>query len=172
MKNTFYPVSLLFCFGYSFFTTSCKKDNSGQAGYNHTDAVHNTLSETVILVQGGRGVTATGKDTTFFSLDSIRIKPDSTYANTYFVCTKGCPILYEDMLPATPGLIKMIIGGKEKIDTACNFMISVDPVKTYDCTADPKNYFNETDWQEAKNNKGNIIRREYAIDQADLDEAK
>lgn len=172
MKNTFLFLTCMNVLLLGICLPGCKKDNNGQNDYDHTDAVYNTLNETVILVQGGSVLTADGKDTTVFSQDSVRIKPDSTYINTYFVCTKGCRVAYEDMFPVTPGLMKMIIGNKEKIDTACGFLISKDPVKTYDCTAGPKNYFNESDWKETKDNKGNITRREYTIDQTDLEEAK
>jgi len=171
MKNTFYSIFFVCGLGYLYFLCGCKKDNSGQGGYNHTDAIHNTLEQTVLLVNGYHGVTAGGKDTMFFSSDTIKIKADSTYLNTYFVCTKNCPpVPYYSVAP--PGVMKMIIGNKEKIDTSCNFPISQNPIKTYDCTTDPKNYFNNADWKETKDGKGNVIRREYTIDQADLDEAK
>lgn len=171
MKNTFYSIFFICSLGCLCFISGCKKDNSWQEGYNHTDAIHNALEQTVLLVNGYGGVTAGGKDTMFFSSDTIKIKAGSTYLNTYFVCTRNCPpVPYYSIAP--PGVMKMIIGSKEKTDTACGFLVSKNPVKTYDCTAAPKNYFNESNWKETKDNKGNIIRREYTIDQADLEEVR
>ncbi|MGF7230052.1 hypothetical protein [Arachidicoccus sp.] len=148
----------------------CKKDNEKQGGYTFTTAVHNTLNEAVILVYGGKTYRQDGKDTLSFSRDSIRILPDSTYSITYFVCTNNCPLVFEQ--PAIPGVIKMIGGNKEKIDTACGFPLLRGSNAVFDCTKDIKNYYNNQFWQETKNSKGNIVRREYAIDSKDLQEMK
>lgn len=175
MKNTFYLILLILSLGSLLFVSACKKNNDGQEGYEFTEATHNGLNETVYLVHGEKILTASGKDTIIIS-DTIKIKPDSDYLsiNKQFICTKNCPAVYYNALPIqyNPSFIKIFIGDKVKIDTSCNFPISQNPIKTYDCTTDPKNYFNNADWKETKDGKGNVIRRQYTIDQTDLDEAK
>lgn len=173
MKNTIFTLRCLDIFLLGVFCLSgCDKDSDARQGYTHTDAIHNTLTQSVLLVNGYGGVTPGGKDTSVFSSDTIKIQADSTYLNTYFVCTKNCQNVYDEMGVAPPGLMKFIIGDKVKIDTACGFAVTRNPYKPYDCTVNAKNYFNENSWKDTRDNDSNVLRREYTIDQSDLDKAK
>ena len=177
-KNTFitlFGISLLF----TYSLLSCTKDNhvqkKQQEGYDLITAVHNSLNEPVNLVQGIKVIINSEKDTTAFTRDTIKIKPDSTYSYSTFICTKNCNVAYNtSIMQQTYPLMKFIIGNKEKIDTSCGFLISRNPDVFYDCDSHKniKSYYNESSWKETKDDNTGNVKKEYTIDQSDVDEAK
>ena len=148
---------------------ACKKDNGGEEGYDFTTVYKNTLNVQVEILNGGQYKTQAGKDTTVFSEHGIIVKAGETYESSYFVCT-NCSTVYNTSVAELPLFTKMIIGDKVKIDTNCIYAERFTPM--YVCGNDPVNFFVDSQWIITKNNDGNIIRREYVIDEADLAEAK
>lgn len=163
---------LLLCmFSFTVLLYSCKKDNGGEQGYNFTTAYKNDLNVRVLIQQGRQYKLPNGKDTTgFYIADTI--EAGKTKETTYFVCTKNCPVVYS--LPAEPlDFTKMIIGDKVKIDTNCSYYYAKfkQPISPT-CGTNAANFFDQSQWLITKDRNGNIIRKEYVIDQADLAEAK
>lgn len=168
MKTTLLTTVLI-----ALLVTACKKDNGGQEGYNFTTAYKNTLNIQVTIQEGRQFKTTSGKDTTAFIEPGITIKAGETYGTSYFVCTKNCPVVYYDASPLIPtDFTKVTIGDKVKIDTNCYYFQQQNFNRQIDCYINPVNLYNDARWKKFKDGKGNIIRKEYVIDQSDLTQAK
>ncbi len=161
----------------SLLISSCQKEHNGEQGYYLTTAYKNTLSVPVTIQYGLRLKRQPVKeDTTGFIGQSILIDPGKAYETSTFICTSNCdPTLLSESDPRyQKSLVKVTIDSKSKIDTSCGlyYMLFPDAERKPVCETDVANLFNEEHWVKTKNAAGNIIRREYVIDEADLAETK
>lgn len=156
--------------------SSCRKENSGEQGYYLVTAYKNTLAVPVTIQYGLRLKRHPAKeDTTGFIGQAIAIEPGKAHETSAFICTANCgPTFLSESDPRyQKNLVKVTIGGKEKIDTLCGIYYGLfpDADRQTACEADVANLFNKQQWLQTKDAAGNVVRREYVIDQADLAEA-
>lgn len=157
--------------------SSCTKESDAERGYYMTTAYKNTLDVPVTIQYGLRLKREPAKeDTTGFIGQVITIEPGRAYEASVFICTANCgPAVLNELDPRyQKNLVKVTINGKEKTDTLCGLYYSLFPNSENKnvCAADAANLFNDEQWVKTKDAAGNIVRREYQIDQADEAEAK
>ncbi|MCH5721417.1 hypothetical protein [Niabella hibiscisoli] len=157
--------------------SSCQKESDSEQGYYLATAYKNDLTVPVTIQYGLRLKRQPVKeDTTGFIGQGIIIEPGKAYETSVFICTANCgPSFLSESDPRyQKNLVKVTISGKEKVDTSCGLYYSLfpDAARKTTCEADLANLFKDEQWVKTKNAAGNIIRREYVIDQADLAEAK
>lgn len=157
--------------------SSCKKESNGEQGYYLTTAYKNTLEVPVTIQYGLRLKRQPAKeDTTGFIGQGIIIDPGKAYETSVFICTANCgpQFLSESDPRYQKNLVKVTISGKEKIDTSCGlyYWLFPDAERKTSCEADIANLFKDEQWVKTKDAAGNIIRREYIIDESDRAEAK
>ncbi len=156
---------------------SCTKESDTERGYYLATAYKNSLAVPVTIQYGLRLKREPVKeDTTGFIAQGIIIEPGKSYETSVFICTANCgPSFLSELDPRyQKNLVKVTINRKEKIDTLCGLYYSLfpDSEKKNVCATDAANLFNDEQWVKTKDAAGNIVRREYQIDQADLSEAK
>jgi hypothetical protein len=159
------------------FISSCKKESSGEQGYYVTTAYKNTLAVPVTIQYGLRLKRQPVKeDTTGFIGQGIVIEPGKAYETSVFICTANCgPLILSESDPRyQKNLVKVTVSGKEKIDTLCSvyYWLFPDAERKTTCEADVANLFKDDQWVKTKDAAGNIIRREYVIDESDMAEMK
>lgn len=152
---------------------ACEKDASEpQDGYNFTTAYKNVLNMPVVLAFGYK-VTATSGVDVRFSTPAIEIKAGQTYELHQFISQKNCPSRPVMDMAIPVNYMRMILGDKVKIDTNCAYdAFNGNNGERARCAMDEANFFNNSQRVETRDKKGNIIRREYVIDEDDLAEAK
>lgn len=159
------------------FISSCTKESDDKQGYYMTTAYKNRLSVPVTIQYGLRLKRQPAQeDTTGFIGQGFTIEPGKAYEASVFICTVNCgpAILNESDPRYQKNLVKVTIGSKEKIDTLCNvyFWLFPSAGQKVTCETDAANLFNEEQWAKTKDAAGNIIRREYVIDESDMAETK
>lgn len=157
--------------------SSCTKENDSEQGYYLTTSYKNSLAVPVTIQYGLRLRRQPVKeDTTGFIGQGIMIDPGKTYETSVFICTVNCgsQFLSESDPRYQKNLVKVTMNGKEKIDTSCGlyYWLFPDAERKTSCEADVANLFRDEQWVKTKDATGNIIRREYVIDESDMAEAK
>ncbi|MGJ7032807.1 hypothetical protein [Niabella hirudinis] len=152
---------------------ACKKDNNLQEGYTFTTAFKNELSVPVEIRRAMLWRRALNKPDTLIYQDTLKIVAGGVYEQGQFICTENCNPegLYYDILAPAYNISKIVIQGKERMDTACNTkaLILKDPLfKCEDGPTGPPNIYAYYQYKQTQDAKGNIIRREYVFDAKDL----
>ncbi|WP_300602800.1 hypothetical protein [Niabella sp.] len=152
---------------------ACKKDNNLQDGYTFTMAFKNELSVPVEIRRGQLWPRKPLMPDTLVYRDTLKIAAGGVYENKQFICTGNCNpfrVQYTSVAPAY-NISKIVIQGKERMDTACNTkaLILKDPLfKCEDGPTGTPNIYAYYQYKETQDAKGNVIRREYVFDAEDL----
>lgn len=157
--------------------SSCTKESSSEQGYYLTTSYKNSLAVPVTIQYGLRLKRQPVKeDTTGFVAHGIVIDPGKTYETSVFICTANCGsnLLSESDPRYQKNLVKVTIDGKAKIDTSCGlyYWLFPDAERKTTCETDVANLFKDKQWVKTKDAAGNIVRKEYIIDESDWAEAK
>lgn len=154
------------------FAVACKKDNTQPKGYTLTTAFKNELTVPVEIRRGWiipRGAKA---DTLVYQ-DTLIITAGGLYEQARFICTENCNpegVYYTSVAPAY-NLSKIVIQGKERMDTSCPAKAYVLKMQFFKCDelqSGAPNIYDQRQYKETKDAKGNVIRSEYVFDAADL----
>lgn len=177
MKRTITSACFCLTLVSALLMSSCQKESDSEQGHYVTTSYKNTLAVPVTIQYGLRLKRQPVKeDTTGFIGQGIVIEPGKAYETSVFICTANCgpQFLSESDPRYQKNLVKVTINGKEKIDTSCGLYYSIfpDAGRKTTCEADIANLFKDEQWVKTKDAAGNIIRREYVIDEYDMAEAK
>ncbi len=152
---------------------ACKKDNNQKKGYTFTTAFKNELPVPVEIRRGVIWPRGLDKPDTLVYQDTLKIAAGGVYEQDQFICTENCNpmrVQYTSVVTVYP-IAKVLIQGKERMDTACNTKARIlkDPFfKCEDAATGTPNIYAYYQYKETQDAKGNVIRREYVFDADDL----
>ena len=156
------------------FAAACKKDQDHtKKGYTLTTAFKNELSVPVEIRRGAIWPRAPYKPDTLVYRDTLKIAAHGLYEQQQFICTENCNpegVYYTSVAPAY-NISKIVIQGKERMDTSCPAKAYVLKMQFFKCDelqTGAANIYDQRRYKETKDAKGNVIRREYVFDAADL----